>query len=99
MGLWCLRAVFCSPFLSTQPQGTAMLWTMWWHPQVAVTTRGTPSAGLLSAQLGNACTKSSPTPSVFTFPCPNSSDTARSLLLERCFSLKGIISWSWAEER
>lgn len=68
-----------------------MLWMLWWHPQVPVTTRDVPNAGLLSAQLGNACTKSSLTPSVFTFPCPSSSDAAQSLLLERYFSLKGII--------
>lgn len=58
-----------------------MLWTLWWHPQVPVTTRNTPKAGLLSAQLGNAYTKSIFTPSFFTFPCPNSSDAAWSLLL------------------
>lgn len=82
-----LRAVFCSSLalpaalVSAQPRGAAMLWMLWWHPQVPVNTRDIPSAGLLSAQLGNACIKSILTPSVFTFPCPNSSDAAWSLLL------------------
>lgn len=72
MGLWCLRAVCCSP-LPCQPhlclhEGTVMLWTLWWHPQIPVWTADIPNA-----QLGNACTKSTLTPWFLTFPCPNSS--------------------------
>lgn len=40
-----------------------LLWMLWWQPQVPVTTRDIPNAGLLSAQLGNACIKSILTPS------------------------------------
>lgn len=80
-GCFLLLPALPAPFVSAQPQGTAMLWTLWWHPQVPVTTRNIPKSGLLSAQLGNAYTKSILIPSVFTFPCPNSSDAAWSLLL------------------